>query len=414
MSPAADQDDRSPGAVAEHGATRSLRIVIAASVLSKIADWQLGVVVPLAVLSETDSPAIALAAFALRALPFIASPLLGSVIDRFDKRTVFAWAQVVQALCMVLVALLLTDRVALGVLLLLSGFGAVAVTITGQFVLIPKLVEADKQAVAVAKLSSAIELSKVVGLLLGGFAITVRGPEFASWIIAGLYAAAGLVALFLPRIPSTGVRTGIRQDLLMGLRWVAKPDILWLVVTLSVSNLAVGELETVLVTVFGERRLDARLISLVLAAGLLLGALGSRLSPYVLPQWPVQRRILLFQGALLVFLGVLALPALAATVVGYAAVALCLGAGNVASITYRQGTIPVDIAGRVNAAIRMFITGAIPLSGLIYAWATRFDGFLFWLPGLLLSALSLAVWAGHTYRTARAQPARIPVERNPS
>ncbi|MER7844252.1 MFS transporter [Kitasatospora sp. NPDC096077] len=414
MSTTDDKSERSPAMATDRETVRSLRIVIAASILSKIADWQLGVVVPLAVLSETNSPAIALAAFALRALPFIASPLLGSLIDRFDKRTVFTWAQLVQAICMVLVALMLTDRIALGALLLLSGFGAVAVTITGQFVLIPKLVEAEKQAVAVAKLSSAIELSKVGGLLLGGVAITARGPEFASWVIAALYAAAGLVTLFLPRIPSTGVRTGIRQDLLMGLRWVARPDVLWLVVTLAVSNLAVGELETVLVTVFGEERLDARLISLVLAAGLLFGALGSRLSPHILPHWSVERRILLFQATLLVFLGVLALPVLAATVIGYAAVTLCLGASNVASITYRQGTIPVDIAGRVNAAIRMFITGAIPLSGLIYAWATRFDGFSFWVPALLLSAVSLAVWAGHTYRTERTEPARIPAERNPS
>lgn len=390
-----------PAAESENG-ERSLRVVIAASMLSKIADWQLGIVVPLAVLAETDSIAVALVAFALRWLPYIASPLVGSLIDRYDKRAVFMWAQFTQAICLALVALLLTERVAVGVFLFLSGFGAVAVTITGQFVLIPKLIVPERQAVAVAKLASAIELSKVGGLLLGGLLISARGPRFAAWTVTVLYVVAGLIVVLLPRIPTAGVRKKIRHDLGIGFRWVVQPDILRLVVTMTLANLAVGELETVLVTVFGERDISAVLISLLVAAGLLVGALGSRVSPHVMPSWSLESRVLLFQVMSFVSLCVIALPHVVWTAVGYACVSFALGGSNVASITYRQATIPVELAGRVNAVIRMFITGAIPLSAFLYAWATRFEGVWFWVPALVIAAVSVVTWAVDMLRAARS------------
>lgn len=414
MSQADNPSERPQEPARRQGAEGPLRIIVGASMLSKVADWQLGIVVPLAVLAQTDSVAVALVAFTLRWFPYIASPLLGSIIDRFDKRTVFTWAQLVQALCIVMVALTLTDRIAVGVFLLLSGFGAVAVTITGQFVLIPKLIEPAKQSVAVAKLSSAIEFSKVLGLLLSGLIITARGPRFAAWVIAALYVAAGMVALLLPKIPSEGVRTKIRHDLGVGFRWVAKRDILWLVVTMATANLAVGELETVLVTKFGHEDIDALVISGVLGLGLFMGAVGSRVCPHILVRWPVERRVLLFQSMAFVSLCVIAIPNVVVTVFGYACVSFSLGGSNVASITYRQATIPVELAGRVNAAIRMFITGAVPLSGFLYAWATRFNGLWFWLPALAIAAFAVVVWAGYTYRTEKsaARPHEVqPAER---
>lgn len=376
----------------------AMRVVIATSMVSKVADWQLGIVIPLAILAQTDSVAMTLVAFALRSAPYVASPLLGSLIDRFDKRPVFVFAQLQQAVCLALIALTLSDRLVVAILLLLSGFGGVVVTITGQFVLIPKLVDKAQREVAVARLASAIELSKVFGLLLGGVVFSALGPTVASWFIATLYAVAGLMAMLLPGIPTQGPKTRLREDLTVGFRWLVRPEILWLVVTMAIANLAVGELETVLVTVFGDSGVDAWLISVVLAAGLLLGAVGSRLGPHLLPSATVKQRILAFQAASLVALCVIALPPVAAKIGGYVVISFALGASNVASITYRQESVPVELAGRVNAVIRMFITGAIPLSGFLYAWASRLDGVWFWVPALVLACLSVTVWGVYTVR----------------
>jgi len=364
--------------------------------LAKIADWQLGIVVPLAILSETKSIALVLFAFALRGLPYAASPVLGSVIDRLDKRVAFIGAQVQQAAVMLVIAVMLDQTVLVGGLLLIGGFGSVISTITGQFVVIPSLFEESARESAVAKLASAIEFSKVVGLVLGGVVFSTLGPGVACLFIAALYLLAGLASTGLPPLPSQGSRTPLLKDLTIGFRWIRKREILWLVVAMAVSNLAVGEMETVLVTLFGAAGVRTILVSGLLAIGLFAGAVGSRVGPRLLPSLTIERRIVVFQAMSFGALLVIAAPGLIAKTVGFALMSFALGASNVASITYRQNTIPVALAGRVNAAIRMFITGAIPLSGFLYAGASKLGTTVFWVPGLLCAALSLLVWSLYT------------------
>jgi MFS family permease len=375
------------------GARATLRTLIAASMVSKIADWQLGIVVPLAILSQTRSVVLVLFAFALRALPYVASPVLGAVIDRFDKRRALIGAQIEQGLCLLLIVVFQHRPVVVGALLLLAGFGAVIATITGQFVFIPTLFDEAEREHAVSKLASAIEFSKVIGLLLGGAAFSALGPATACVLIAALYFVAGLVCTHLPAVPSERRGISLASNLTVGFHWVRRPEILSLVATMSLANLAVGALETVLLTVFGTAGINTLLVSGLLSAGLLAGAVGSRVGPHLVPSVTSERRILVFQAACFAALFVIALPGLVTKSAGFVAISFALGASNVASITYRQNTIPVELAGRVNAVIRMFITGAIPLSGFLYAGASKLGTELLWGPALLCAALSLAVWA---------------------
>ena len=391
------------GEPASAGPARYLRRLIAASMLAKIADWQMAIVVPLAILSETDSIGLVLFTVALAGLPYAASPVLGALIDRLNKRTAIVAAQLQRSACLLLIALTLDDPVIVGALLLIGGFGSVIATITGQFVVIPTLFEEGARENAVAKLASAIELSKVVGLVLGGVIFAALGPMTACLFVAGFYLVSGLATMGLPSIPSQGERTSLLNDLTIGFRWVAKREILWLVVTMAVSNLAVGEMETVLVTLFGAAGVETILVSSLLGVGLFAGAVGSRVGPRLLRSWTLERRIAGFQAMAFGALLVVAAPGLITKSVGFALLAFALGASNVASITYRQNTIPVALAGRVNAVIRMFITGAIPLSGFLYAAASSLGGTLFWVPGLLCAALSLVIWSLYTVAGARRQ-----------
>ncbi|WP_432007530.1 MFS transporter [Streptomyces parvus] len=388
------------------GDRRVLRVLLGSTVLSKVADWQLGIVIPLAVLAETDSVAMSLVTFAMRGVTYAGSPVLGALIDRFDKRAVFVLAQTQQAVCLVLLAFLLSDQAAVAVLLLLSGIGGVASTITGQFVLIPKLISAPARPVAVAKLNSAIEFSKVIGLVIGGTAFSVLGAVPATWCIAVLYLLAAATALLLPKVPSGDEKLDIRRDLAIGFRWVLKREILWLVVSMSMTNLAIGQLEPALITEFGQQEMNTTLISMVLSAGLLTGAVASRLAPAILPSWNPERRILAAQLVAFAGLGLIAAPSLPVKLAGFAIECFAVAVSNVASITYRQETIPVEIAGRANATIRMFITGATPLSGFLFAWASRFDGFRFWLPSLCVWAVAVVIWAVYAHGSGRAAVAR--------
>jgi MFS family permease len=388
---------------------RVLRVLITSSVLSKVADWQLGIVVPLAVLAESDSVAMSLALFALRGVSYVASPFVGAVIDRFDKRTVLVLGLFQQTACLALLPVSLSSPPAVGLVVLLSGVGSVACTITGQHVLIPKLISSPDRPVAVAKLNSAMELSKAGGLLLGGVGFTVFGPSVASLCIAGLYGLAGLVALGLPRVPSVQTVMNLRHDLAVGFRWVGRNDMLRLVVTMSVVNIAIGQLEPALVTVFASGGINTSLISVLMAAGLFMGAVGSRLAPSILSSWSTERRILAAQIAAFAGLVCLAVPVLPVRIFGFMVECFAVAVSNVASITYRQENIPADVAGRVNATIRMFITGAVPLSGFLFAWASRFDGYSYWFPTLALWAMAIGIWTVYTrYRERGAVPAAQP------
>ncbi|AZK97696.1 MULTISPECIES: MFS transporter [Streptomyces] len=376
--------------------TRVIRVLLGSTVLSKVADWQLGIVIPLAVLAETDSVAMSLVSFAMRGVSYVASPVIGSLIDRFDRRRIFVLAQVQQAVCLVLLAVFISHPVSVSALVLVSGLGGVASSITGQFVLIPALVSAPARALAVAKLNSAIEFSKVIGLLAGGTAFSLLGPAATSLCIALLYLGAGSVAALLPPVPGNEEKTALRRDLTIGFRWVAKPEILWLVITMSMTNIAIGQLEPALITQFADRQINVTLISVLMAIGLLSGAVASRLAPRILPGWGPERRILAWQVVGLASLTLVATPWTPVQVAGFMIECFAVAGSNVASITYRQETIPVEVAGRANATIRMFITGAVPLSGFLFAWASHLGGYRFWLPSLAIWALAVVIWAVYT------------------
>lgn len=378
---------------------RALRKLIASSVVSKAADYGLSLVAPLAVLKTTGSPATAIFVISLRGVAYVASPLLGSLIDRFERRLVFALSQFLQAACVAVIAAALDSDHVVALMLLISGLGGVASSITGQFVLIPELVAAERRPHAVARLTAAIEFAKVGGFLLGGVTVGAFGAVRSWLLIVALYALAGAIALTLARVRvASTAPTSLRQDLALGFSWLAKPDIGWLVLSMSIANLAVGGLGTVLVTVLAEHGSSPTVISVSLAVGLLAGAVGARVAPWVLAARSLEVKILVFQAISAVALVAIATELGSAVLIGgFALMSLALGLSNVASISFRQDVIPVAVAGRVNSVIRMFIAGAIPLSGFLYAGAEAADLWL-WLPAVALAAVSLLIWITYMVR----------------
>lgn len=191
---------------------------------------------------------------------------------------------------------------------------------------------------------------------------------------------------------------GLFANLGIGFRWLAKRDILWLVVTMAAVNLSIGQLEAVLVTVFEQKGVSALISSGLLAVGLAASAAASALTPRILPSWSAERRILLSQLAVLGAMCLIAAPFVALTAVGYFVLSFATGYNNVVSITYRHNLVPVEIAGRVNSVIRMVITGAVPASGLLYAGASRLEGFAFWVPALVILVVAVTAWGVHSFR----------------
>ncbi|WP_020391217.1 MFS transporter [Kribbella catacumbae] len=366
------------------------------SIMSKVADYGLLLIAPLAVLAATGSVASSIFTVALRGVAYAGSPLIGSMIDRFDRRTVYFASQVQQGTCIAVAAVFLDQQLVVALMLLLSGFGGVASTITGQFVLIPQLVSSERRTEAVASVASAIEFAKVAGFLGAGAALTAVRPGISAGLVAATYFAAGLISLLLPTVRLQRDRSGVWADLKIGFAWLAKPDIAWLVTTMAVSNLALGGLGSVLVTTMGDDGAEPLTISVTLTLGLLLGAFGAKLAPRTLAGWSLRQRILVFQVAAGIGFAVITLElGHWVLIAAYAVMSYALGLSNVVSISFRQDVIPLPLAGRVNSVIRMFIAGANPLSGLIYAFAVK-NQLWIWLPALVLEIASLLIWAAYT------------------
>lgn len=376
-----------------------MRVLVVSSVVGKIADYALMLVAPLAVLSATGSVASSIFTIALRGVAYAVSPVIGVLIDRFERRGLYIASQLQQAACVGVMAAFLNRPWVVATMLFLSGLGGVASSISSQFVLIPELIRAEHRATAVAQLSSSIEFAKVVGFLLGGSAFALATASSASWLVASLYVAAGAVCLLLPRVPVVaGPNSGLRADLAVGFRWLKHPDIGYLVSSMAVSNLALGALGTVLVTLLAHQGMEPVAISATLAVGLLLGAVGSRIAPRVAPSWSLKVRMLVFQLVVAASFALIVLEiSHVATIAAWAAMSVGFGLSNVISITFRQEAIPVHLSGRVNSVIRMFIAGAIPLSGMIFALAEA-HGWWPWGPSVVLEVLSLAIWAVYMIR----------------
>lgn len=374
---------------------RAMRVLIVSSTVSKIADYGLVLVAPLAVLSATGSAAASILTIAMRGVAYAASPFIGVLIDRLERRSLYVGSQIQQALCVGVAAAFLDQPWVVAMALLFSGLGGVAASISSQFVLIPELIRLEHREISVARLASAIEYAKVGGFLLSGLVFTLAGAPVATALVALLYAVAGAACLLLPRVPVATAPEGLRAQLGVGFRWLRRREIAFLVASMAASNLALGSLGSVLVTLLGEDGMEAIVISVTLAAGLMFGAIGSRVAPRIVPHWSLPARILLFQLLVAASFAVIVLEvSRAATVVAWALMSAGFGLSNVVSITFRQAAIPVHLSGRVNSVIRMFIAGAIPLSGMTFAFAEA-SGWWLWGPAVALEALSITIWLAY-------------------
>jgi hypothetical protein len=374
------------------GERRAMRVLVVASVVSKMSDYGLVLVAPLAVLSETGSVAASVLTIALRGVAYAASPIIGVLIDRFERRGLYVTSQIQQAACVGIAAAFLDRPWVVATMLLLSGLGGVAASISSQFVLIPELVRAEHRQVSVAKLAASIEYAKVAGFLLSGSVFTLAGAPVATATVAILYAVAGGICLLLPRVPVTTAPDTVRAGLAEGFRWLKRRDIGFLVASMAASNLALGSLGSVLVKLLGDDGMKPVAISATLAAGLVLGAAGARIAPHVAPGRSLQARILTFQLLVAASLALIVLEiSQTMMIVAWAMMSAGFGLSNVVSITFRQEAIPVSLSGRVNSVIRMFIAGAIPLSGMTFALAEA-RGWWLWGPAVALEILSIAIW----------------------
>ena len=163
--------------------SREFSVFFGAGLLSNTGTWMQTVTVPYVVDQLTHSTAlVGVSAFAAFFPATIVGPLAGSLADRYDRRTVLIWAQVVMmamatALWATWASGVATTPIILG-LVVISGLGAGITTAAWQ-AFVPQLVPRPVLLSAVRVNSMQFTAARAFGPALAGLVLATLGPSAA-------------------------------------------------------------------------------------------------------------------------------------------------------------------------------------------------------------------------------------------
>ncbi|WP_104127905.1 MFS transporter [Cryobacterium sp. Y57] len=348
------------------------RALWTSSVSSNLADGVAFISMPLLAASLTDDPRLVAGLATTYALVrlLVALPI-GVWVDRVDRRTLLIGANLIRGL--VVIALAVCVHLELGNLPLLYAVFAVVGTLesaadNASVSLLPGVVPVEQLDRANGRISAAqLVADEFAGPPLGGllFAVAAAAPLY---LMGGLWAAAGLLALALPvhglEVHGLEVRSGsslIRRqpavhEAMQGARWLAGNR--------TVGGLAlIGALASVgymlpfsILVLFAAERLhlDGLGYGVILAVSALGGLVASFATPRAIGRIGYRGTIIasLVTGAVSLFaLSISTSGAIAAAIL--AVYILHAVAWGICATSLRQRLVPDDLRGRVNAASRV-------------------------------------------------------------
>ncbi|MFJ1706983.1 MFS transporter [Kitasatospora sp. NPDC088346] len=394
---------------------KSFWLLTGATAVSTAGNTFLYLAVPWALVESTHSTLPAVLSLAAQTVPYLAAPFLGAAIDRYDRRLLFAAGEVVQGVCVALIPLLLAVHAVAAVfpVLFVMGLAKVVSDVAGDYGLLPALVPRERLDQASGWFNSAQLTARFAGPALAGAVIAGVGPGPALEIDAATFLLTALTVLFMPAPEPAGPRTALGAMLREGAAYFrSRPDLQRLTLAVALYNLGAGALEPTLLTVGATQwHWSSSALGAAVSCGAVAAAAGAWLSPKVPAPGRRHHRIAFWLAVAALGSLVLLVSAPLAVVAGFCV--LCLGEGgvNATTMAYRQREIPRELAGRVNAVIRTFMTGAVPVSALLLGLTANLTGSVrIFLPVTATALLGALVW---TVRNPALRPASRPAPVTP-
>lgn len=307
-------------------------------------------------------------------LPRFFGPLLGSLADRLAPRPLFIATTCARAGLVTLLGFLAQgDHLTLGLLLVAAFSNALLATLTyaAGSALTPRIVPADRLALANSLSSGAMMGAPLLGYGLGGILLHVMGTGGALSASVPLILGLGVASLVTPALPGpTGTgQLNVLNDLRAGLHVIRSSPLLLALLTLSfLLNAALSVLNVRVplhMLEVGRGAPDYAVFEMLNSGGVLLGIL---LTAPLTARLSVERvigvgRVLLTAGmAGFILRGV---PA-------WWTAALAFGAGlgllEVSVMTRAQQIVPRDVLGRTFGAFMGVNAVGLSLGALIAAW----------------------------------------------
>lgn len=355
---------------------RNFRLFLAGQIISLAGTWMQSVALSWLVYRLTRSPfLLGLVGFAGQLPSLLLAPLAGVWADRADRRRIVIGTQAAaMAQALALSALVLTGRVTIADILVLSVFlGLVngADVPTRQAFLVEMVRGREDLAGAIALNSSVFNAARLVGPAVAGFMIGLVG-EGVVFLLNGLSYVAVIAALFAMKLerrpPPAGRRPPVWRELKEGVRYAAGfAPIHALLLLIGLVSL-VGVPFTVLMPVFATDVLHggAHTLGLLMSA-LGVGALGGAL--FLAARRSVRGLGRIILAAVTLF--ALSLVAFGLSRREWLSLALLAAAGfgmmvhMASSNTILQTIVDEDKRGRVMSFYAMAFMGTVPLGSLL-------------------------------------------------
>ncbi len=283
----------------------------------------------------------------------------GHAADRYDRRTVTAIAQLVQAVPTAILAVAAASgRLSAGLILAVVfavGTGRAFEQPSLQSIL-PNIVPASVLPRAIAASTSASQTAIVAGPALGGVLIAVSPTlVFAACAFLWLTCAVAMRGIAMPRM--IGSRQPIDlKTLLGGFTYIARHRVVLGAILLDLFAVLCGNAMALLPVFARDIFMSGPLSYGALRAAPAAGAFGMAL---VLTRWPITRRVgrAMFVSVIVFGIGTILL-ALAPSLAFAIAVMIVVGAADVVSVVIRQTLVqihtPDAMRGRVYAVSSLF------------------------------------------------------------
>jgi MFS family permease len=354
---------------------RNFRLFTIGQSLSLIGTWMQQVAIGWLVYRLTGSAfLLGLLGFVSQVPNFLLAPIAGVLADRFDKRRIVILTQIVMMLqAFVLAALVLTDRVTVGWVLVLMGMLGAASGFdipARQSFLVDMVGDRDDLPNAIALNSSVFNAARLIGPALAGIIIAAVGEGICILINAFSYVAvlAALLAIRVPSRPPRGSHTAMIAGLTEGFRYAYEfrpmRSILLLVAFVSLAAVPFSVLlPVVATTVLGG---GAETLGFLMAAtgfGALAGALYLATRSTVRGLGRIMVIAALAFGAALIGVSVSRVLWLSLACLALAGFGMMVQMAS--SNTVLQTLVDDDKRGRIMSLYSMAFTGVSPLGSLL-------------------------------------------------
>lgn len=373
------------------------------SATSNLADGIGRTALPLLAASFTRDPLLISGLVTLAFLPWLLFALLsGVLVDRIDRRTAMAGANVFRAIVLAALGVAVLTGVAGIVALYVTAFLlGVAETVydSASRAMLPNLVRRDQLDAGNSLLTTEEMVGQgFLGAPIGAFlfAALAAAPVLANAV--GLTLAAALILTVRGDFRhQRAARSTIRADIRVGLTWLRAHRLLRELMLISTAIVGVGSMADAVLVLYVLDDLDIPEagFGLFLVAAAIGGVLGGAAAGWIGARIGRTWALALADGvggASYIAMGLVGHPLAGAVLFGSYGFTVIIW--NVLSMSLRQALIPTELFGRVQGAWRTLVWGAIPVGSLLGGVVASLTSVrtVFVLSGALQLLIALGVW----------------------